>query len=272
LALPERLLSLLHQAGQDLEAEGAAVASARLSSVVLVGSLARGDFRVGGSDVDLMLVHQLGELPAAEVGRRADVRAIVRHFGGPLLRVAGGTGVQKPFVMDCHFVDLEVLRSQPQWASREHFAPAHAHRDRFLWIYAFDFVAHARLLWGDNPAPAVQAYDPLPYLPHAAAALRAEVAALSALEPGSSPEPEPVSRWKRAAGELMTLLALSHGCRSLGKRDLHRSFNADVPYFQGKDFAASLWAEFLYGSVFQDRAEWVGRCRRFCQGGLQRLP
>lgn len=236
-----------------------------------MGSLARGDFRPGGSDVDLLVVHQCGDLPCDDVGQRSDVRVVVRHFGEPLLQVAGGSGEQKPFMVDCHFVDLRVLRDQPRWADPRGFLSVDTRHDRFLWIYGFDFVQHACVLWGESPTALVQAYDPLLYVPVAARDLARRVAELSSAPPSSDALSERVDRWKSVAGELMTLLALAHGCRSLRKQDLHRVFNTRVPYFPGKDFAASLWAEYLYGTVFQERQEWVARCARFCASGLTLL-
>lgn len=268
---PHRLGQLLERAGESLPAADPAVRACGLWSVTLVGSLARDDFRPGGSDVDLLVVHQCGDLLSDEVGKRTDVRAVVRHFGEPLLQLTGGSGVQGAFVVDCHFVDLEVLRGQPHWAAPDRFLPTRTRHDRFLWIYCFDLVAHSRLLWGENPTALVHPHDPLPYIPTAARELARRVAELSAGTGESHALADLVDRWKAAAGELMALLALAHDCRSLRKQDLHRTFNTRVPYFPGKDFAASLWAECLYGTVFQERDEWVARCARFCESGLTLL-
>ncbi len=266
-----RLLQLLQRAGQSLQATDPAVRACGLWSVALVGSLSRGDFRPGGSDVDLLVVHQCGDLPPAEVGRHPDVRVVVRHFGEPVVEACGGSGDHRPVVVDCHFVDLGVLRDQPRWAAPRQFLSVHTRHDRFLWIYGFDFVQHALVLWGESPTALVQAHDPLPYIPVAARDLSRRIADLSSATQEGGPLLELVDRWKAAAGELMTLLALAHGCRSLRKQDLHRAFNTQVPYFPGKDFAASLWAEYLYGTVFQERQEWIARCARFCDSGLTLL-
>lgn len=271
MALARRLLDLLRQAGLALATEEHARRHCQLAAVALVGSLARDDFRPGGSDVDLMFVHGLGEGPSSDLGARPEMRTLARHFGEPLLRVAGLSGQQKPFMVDCHFVDREVLRTQPVWAAPASFTPALLPRDRFLWLYAFDFLAHATPLWGADPREFVQAFDPAEYLPVAAPDLRWRVAAATADPERTAPSTALVSRWKSLTGELMTLLAIRHGCRSLCKADVHRVFNTGVPYFPGKDFAASLWAECLYGTVFQERADWVARCERFCHNGLAAL-
>jgi hypothetical protein len=271
MALPERLVQLLHQAGADLAPDDVRVQATSLASITLVGSLSRDDFRVGGSDVDLLVVHGLGELPSAELGRRPELRGLVRHFGEPLMRAAGHSGLQKPFMIDCHFVDREVLAAQPQWATPETFTADLVTRDRFLWVYAFDLVAHGRVLWGESPVPLVQPREPEAYLALAAADWVRRLAEIARRPVPQPPSEELVNGWKAIAGEMMTLLALRHGCHSLRKQDVHRVFNTGVPYFPGKDFAASLWAEYLYGTVFQDRQEWVARCHRFCHNAAELL-
>jgi hypothetical protein len=197
---------------------------------------------------------------------------VVRHFGEPLLSLGAGTGRQKPFLVDCHFVDAEMLAQQPQWADPATFAPEHTSRDYYLWLYAFDLAANGARLWGENPAERVRVYSPADYVPQAAADLRRRLAALKSVDAGPDPTAEVTDRWKLVAGETLRLLALAHGCRSLRKQEVYRDFHALVPYFQGKDFSASLWAEYLYGSVFQDREDWLARCDRFCTKGLALLP
>ncbi|MEN6643516.1 MAG: nucleotidyltransferase domain-containing protein [Armatimonadia bacterium] len=268
MGLSTRLIENLHASAASLDTSLAERAG--LHSVALVGSLSRDDFNEGGSDVDLLFVHGLGE-KGSEVASLPEFRAVIQHFGEPLLRLGMSTGRQKPFLVDCHFADRQTVCRQPDWADPAGFLREYLSRDRYLWIYAFDFVENSLPLWGPDLRPAVRVYDPVSYLPMLTRSLREDLARLQSLQPVPEPPAKLINDWKHLSGQLSTLLSLKHGCRSLMKQALHRCFNLSVPYFDGKDFAASLWAEYLYGSVFQDRADWVRRCSRFCAGALKAL-
>lgn len=265
MGLETRLLTALEQAGRQVDTVPELV-SAGAVSVTLAGSLARGDFRLGGSDVDLLVVHDRPELPPAEAIRDAALRRLVRHFSEPLQRLAATTQPGLTLVIDCHIVSAGAVADQPRWADPATALPDLAGHDRLLWLYAFDLQAHHRTLWGPDPTIGLRIVTPQAYLPVAVAEARRRLAELGNL-PTDQPE-EQVPHWKALAGEIMALLALQAGCGSLRKRDLHRYFNAGAPYFKGKDFAASLWAEYLYGTVFQARADWLARCRQFCTSAL----
>ena len=268
MSLTTRLLDSLKQSAQTLDERPALAAAVGLQSVTLVGSLARDDFIVGGSDVDLLLVHGLGEHPSSEIGRRPEIRAILQLFGEPLLRLAGGTGRQKPFLIDCHFADAQTVAAQPQWADPAGFLREHMARDRFLWIYAFDLVAHSCTLWGEPPACAVSVFPVAGYLPYLVRQLREDLALLESYAIRPDPPERQVNQWKSLQGQLITLVALKHGCESLLKHDLYRTFNLHVAYFPGKDWAAAFWAEYLRGSVFHQRDEWLRRSTKFCENAL----
>lgn len=268
MGLATRLIESLHAGAASLDASLAGRVGLR--SIALVGSLSRDDFNLGGSDVDLLFVHALGE-QGSEVACDPSLRAIIQHFGEPLLRLGRGTGLQKPFLVDSHFADTQTVCRQPHWADPAGFLREYLCRDRFLWIYAFDFVEYSLPLWGEDLRPCLHVYDPRDYLSLLERPLRQELVRLQSPQPVADPPAQLINDWKHLSGQLMTLLALKHGPADLRKQALHRSFNLRVPYFDGKDFVASLWAEYLYGSVFQDRADWQRRCSRFCTGALKEL-
>lgn len=269
MGLATRLLSALREQAAALQSSPDLAAQAQVVSVALIGSLSRNDFRDGGSDVDLMIVHTHGDLPAAEVAAVPALRRLVHEFGAPLLQLGGGTGVQKPFVVDCHFVDATVLATQPQWSDPIRMVADLRERDAYLWLYAFDLEQFALPLLGPHPAHGLTIQDPPAYTSTLRDHLRADWQALDAATHGA--DADTINHWKHLSGRLMTAFALSRGVRSLMKASVHRGFNLLAPHFAGKDFAASLWAEYLYGTVFQDRDDWLRRCRRFCANGLEVL-
>lgn len=299
MALADRLLEALTNSARKLAEQPQLVAQADLCSVTLIGSLSRGDFIEAGSDVDLLLVQRRDSEEATECGRHPPLREVVQLFGEPILRLARTTGRQKPLVLDCHFVNTETARTQPQWADPTCFSAAELGRDPYLWLYAFDLRAHAQTLWGEAPTPNIVAYDPRAYLPVFARQLQEQFERLSACAAqavvqrqlctftggvlldglgmprvGSSGVRVPdsvIADWKRLTGQLLTTLALQYGPPSLLKRDVFRHFNLRVPYFPGKDFAGHLWSEYLYGIVYDERDEWVRRCARLCENGLKLL-
>jgi hypothetical protein len=271
MALTDRLLISLNQSAAALCEQTQLVEAAGLRSVTLIGSLSRADFIEGGSDVDLLFVHSLGEQPAAELCAHPTLRAVVHHLGAPLLAIGRNTGRQKPFLIDCHFADVRTVADQPRWADPSGFLREYQRRERYLWIYAFDLLEHGWTLWGEPPAAAVTPYDPAAYVPLLVPCLREELARLQSFRVGAAVSPALISDWKRLVGQVLTLLALQYGSRSLRKQDTFRFFNLRVPYFPGKDFAGHIWSEYLYGIVYDERDEWVRRCSRLCENGLKVL-
>jgi hypothetical protein len=181
------------------------------------------------------------------------------------------TGCQKPFMVDLHFVDSEVLRQQPRWAEPNLFTQEETRHDRYLWVYAFALADDRICLWGDDPASFIHVYEPLSYVPWVANDLSDALRALSDSSLSvANPTPEIVGQWKNLAGEVLRLLALIEGTRSLRKEDVYRYFQELVPPFDSKDFAEGLWAEYLHGPRFAplDRCAWLGECEQFCRSGM----
>jgi len=304
MALSDRLLTSLTDSARALAERPEMAAAARVRSVVLVGSLCRDDFIEGGSDVDLLFIHDQGELSSDELGRHPALREVVRLFGEPLLAMARNSGRQRPFMVDCHFADAHTVETQPQWADPAGFLREHMSHDRNLWLYAFDLVENGKVLWGEPLTQTVQAFEPGGYMPLLARELREELVRLESYSPqrvrsqaaqqvcaftgglqldgvgmlrvgalrGGADIPDTIiAGWKRLTGQLLTALALQYGSPSLRKRDTFRYFNLRVPYFPGKDFAGHIWSEYLYGIVYDERDEWVRRCGRLCENGLKVL-
>lgn len=268
MSIATRLIALLDEQSVSLKEHPGLAEQARVTAIALMGSLARDDFRTGGSDVDLMVVHAQGEKPAAELGRMPAMRKLIGLFGEPLLRIGRGCAGHRPLVVDCHFVDSLLLATQPRWAEPSRLTAAQADREPYLWVYAFDLTQHARPLYGPHPAAGLQCHEPAAYLPVIRQWLQER---LRQWPESDSPTDAMVEYARAMAWALLTALALGHGGRSMVKHELYRDFNLLAPSFAGKAFAASLWAEYLYGSVFQDRADWLQRCRRFCESGLEVL-
>lgn len=271
MSLTTRLLAALTDSAAALSERPDLAAAVGLHSLTLVGSLARDDFNEGGSDVDLLLVHGLDERPSSEIGRLPEVRAVLHLVGEPLLGLMRGAGRHRPFVIDCHFAAASLLARQPHWADPGCFLREHLARERYLWLYAFDLVEHGRTLWGDRPAETVRAYRPTAYLPLLVRQLREDLALAQSYPVTSDPSADLLHRWRELTGQILTLLALRFGGTSLRKREVYLAFNLRVPHFPGKDFAAALWAEYLYGTVFHRRDEWLRRGTRFCENGLKLL-
>lgn len=241
-------------------------------SVVVVGSLARKDFVEGGSDLDLMFVHTLGDKPNEEIASNAGLQNLIHYFGDPVFDICACTGRQKPFMIDCHFVDYGLLSEQHHWANPANFLQEYTKRDTYLWLYAFDFVQNRICLWGEDPTSLIKVYSPDVYITWAAEDKRIKLSAIkndSALEQAAE---EPLlGRWKLLAGETLRLLAIRYGSRSLRKAEVYADFQELAPYFKGKEFAEELWAEYLYGKSCEDRKEWLVRCDEFCQAALSRI-
>lgn len=266
MSVSDELIGLLRECARALYDEPSLVEGSGVESITVVGSLARRDFVLGGSDVDLMFVHGHGDRPASEIGSIPGVRRLVRHFGDALLSRYADTGRQKPFMVDLHFVDRELLHRQPEWADPTGFRPEYVCRNHFLWLYAFDFAASRYCLYGEDPALSVQVYPPASYAAWVAADLRGKLLALEC----SIADEAVVGGYKLIAGATLKLVALCHGAPSLRKAEVYEDFQRLVPYFEGKSFAEILWAEYLHGPEHApaDRTQWIRDCRIFCEAAL----
>jgi predicted nucleotidyltransferase len=269
MGMADRIIEVLRAAAGELAADPAPATEAGVVSVAVIGSVARGDFVEGGSDLDLLMVHTHGERPAREIAAIPALRRVLRRFGGPVLDRYGGTGSQKPFMVDLGFVDYEVLRQQPDWADPTRFREEHTERNTYLWLYAFDLAAHRIRLFGEDPMHHVVAYPPSSYAPWELARCRAGLdRARRQMGERDGLADEAVSEWKKLAGAVLRLAALTHGGRSLRKAEVYRDFQQAVPLFEGKGFAEVLWVEYLRGDPPEDRSQWLAQCDRFCAGAL----
>jgi predicted nucleotidyltransferase len=267
-----KLIEALRAEASALAMAPEAGAEAGMAGVVVVGSLARGDLVEGGSDVDLMFIHRHGELSASEVAARPHVREMVKRFGDPVLSLCKDTGRQKPFMVDLHFVDREVLRQQPDWAHPGRFRLPYTARNAYLWLYAFDLAAHRICLWGEDPLDHVEAHPPRAYAAWAAVESQtklAEVRQHTRLAPEVTEDL--VGRWKVLAGGVLRLAALTWGGRSLRKAEVLDDFRRLTPPFADKGFANVLWEEYLFGrrDLGEDRRVWLARCEAFCSTVLE---
>lgn len=262
----DELIGLLRERAASLGDEPSLTEESGVESVLVVGSLARRDFILGGSDVDLMLVHGHGDRPASTIAAIPGVRVLVRHFGDALLSKYGETGRQKPFMVDLHFVDRGLLLQQREWADPAAFRAEYASRDHFLWLYAFDFAAHRDCLYGDDPGPSVRVHPPASYATWVVEDLRSKLLLLESMRAGESL----IAGHKLIAGETLKLVALCHGASSLMKVEVYEEFQRLVPCFEGKGFAEQLWAEYVHGPGYApaDRTQWVRDCRAFCEAAL----
>ena len=240
-------------------------------SITVVGSVARRDFVEGGSDLDIMYVHTHHGMSSGEIGSLSPVRALLDELFNPVIRLYRPTGRQKPWMVDLHFVDYELLREQPQWADPANFRQEYVERNTYLWLYAFDLQANSICLSGADPRRFIKVHPPDHYALWAA---RKHAATLTLLrnDAGSGPPTDDaVQRWKILAGGVLQLAALAYGSRSLRKREVYNDFQTRVPNFRNKTFARVLWHEYLHGGQISlaQRTEWAEQCMGFCRCALE---
>ena len=230
-ATPQAIWRALNAAREDVQALPGS-ARDEIRSIIVAGSLVRGDFIPGRSDVDVYTV-LAGDIERAWEGQthRAVRECFERHFA-PMKRTS-----LNPFFWD------DVCISESQLPPRAGYNGRH--RFKAFGAYLFDFVDHHRILYGrdvvrDFPAPV----DPRTLVPERAATLAAQARELVEKKDGE------IGRLVLLAGSAVVALAVA--CQdepSLHKDDITRSLETRAPDFPARELALGVWRDYLTAPV-----------------------
>jgi len=274
MEIASEIIALLSQQTHELTDNTTLLTTAGVISITVVGSLARCDFITGGSDIDLLIVHDHGDISNGEVAAIPAMKFVIRSIGDPVLQAFAHTGKQKPCMCDLHFIDGGLLRDQPKWADPAAMRTSTVHRSHYFWLYAFDLAQHRICLLGPDPVANMHIYPPIAYAAIAVDNYQMQLHALTSQTIAGDPLSEAmVGRWKQLAGAILKLAAIVFGGASLKKRPVLDDFLQRVPIYEGKDFATILWTEYVHGelSLPPDRIVWHQRCQAFCFATLAML-
>jgi hypothetical protein len=216
----------------------------RVRSVILFNSLVRGDYVPGASDIDLLAVFD--HEPSHE-----ETEALIKCFTEASGLTARPSGEKPIFDVLCISVDELPLEGTP--------AAARPTRWKMLGIYAFDFVAHSRVLRGEDFRPRLVVRDPMTMLAERLGKLR---------ELYYQPRKEGLEYMAAiGAGEFIRLAQLVFGEKTIDKRVVFANFDSLVPEFPGKEFAKLLKEEYLTGAMrrmsVEERASHLRECETF---------
>jgi predicted nucleotidyltransferase len=196
--------------------EGDESLSAQLFSLVLFGSYVRGDFRPGISDLDLLAV----------------LRTEDNHVAGRLLRR----------IERC-VEGLDILGVDMPWVTVEQFRDpfGSGYGFKFLTFYQADFLAHHRVIYGEEVAHLVPRYDPGDL-----AAWRARRLLENIDRFRDRPHMLRVS-----AGEAARFLAVVHGASDIRKESVLHALR-----LLGDEKAYSIYSEYVNGVDYQRSTEY----------------
>ncbi|MEM2915424.1 MAG: hypothetical protein QXH91_08525 [Candidatus Bathyarchaeia archaeon] len=133
---------------------------------------------------------------------------------------------------------------------------------KFLDIYAFDFVRHSELLYGEDFRSELRVPDPRGLAPERARELVEKI----------HKQHEEGNLWAVSvcASEAMRTAQLYYGERTIDKRRILINFHRYVPPFPLKGFADELWREYLTPSYLEElsnneRKAYYENCVRFAE-------
>jgi predicted nucleotidyltransferase len=195
--------------------EGDEALNAQLFSLVLFGSYVRGDFKPGISDLDLLAV------------LRTEDDLVAKRLLKEVKRCVDGLDILD---VDMPWVTLEQLRDPV----------GSGYGFKFLTFYQADFLAHHRVIYGDEVAHLIPRYDPGDLAWRARRLL------------------ENIERFKDrphmlkvSAGETAKFLAVAHGSTDIRKESV-----LDALRLLGDEEAYSIYSEYVNGVDSQRGTEY----------------
>ncbi|MGQ4892398.1 MAG: nucleotidyltransferase domain-containing protein [Candidatus Njordarchaeia archaeon] len=193
--------------------------SAHIYSSVVFGSLVRGDFVPGISDIDVFIVfkNNTGEKTINQILNR--LYAISEPY-------RGCSNYEK--VLD---IPWDFEKNLP-FRGRE-IKPFF----KFLGIYAFDFVKYSKVIYGENFIEMLYVPNPKDLIVERAKDI------LKKLDKYQEEEKNYMIRI--LAGEAIRLAQLKFGEITIDKRRVFDNFEKFVPYYPMKYFAREIWKEYL---------------------------
>ncbi|HIJ73710.1 MAG TPA: hypothetical protein HPP83_06360 [Candidatus Hydrogenedentes bacterium] len=242
-----------------------------LVSVYLTGGLPRNDFTPERSEVDLFFIleshcHDWSAVKVFE--QLAFIKEVDRSWGGGVRR-------PRPCVDVGPWVAIDLVPRKDNASKQDVIRLLRRSGMKYLTIYAFDFVACARPIFGRDIREALLVIDPRELVPDR---LRSLFETLTRYAHDISPEwadKEAVEGHitKCSTFEVARALFLLYGDRTLKKQPLFERFEKCVPEFQGKGFFRDLFAEYLDASFLgrlttAERVHFFSECLRFAEGAV----
>lgn len=216
----------------------------KVYSIILYGSLVRGDFLPQVSDIDIMIVMKMkdGIFPEREA------RQIIRVFeeeSKPYRTPPPRGRHHGQAVFDAiAFGEPELpLRGRTPVPTNSILAPPEI---KPLGIYAFDFERFNRILHGHNFIPAMEVRSPRSFIPERARWMRDRLRQFFKEQPSFVPV---------TTGEALRLARIQFGEPNLDKRTALADFMENVPDFASKSFAKTFWQQYLDVAYFEDKTD-----------------
>ena len=214
----------------------------KIVSVVLFGSILRGDFVPNVSDIDILIVF-------SDNASREDIDKILETIYSIGEKYRGFSKYDK--VID---VPWMFEREIPMKGSgkRSIF--------KFLSIYAFDFAKYSMVLYGRDIVNEIEIPDPKSLIIDRAKRL------LELLEKYESENNEYMI--SILAGEATRLAQIAYGEITIDKRKVLKNFLKYVPEYPMRTFAIEIWRKYLTPES-QVTPDYIEKCKKFIRNTLK---
>ena len=210
-------------------------------SVVLFGSLARGDFVPNVSDIDIFIVFK-------DRISKENIEKILRAIYSIGEKYRGYSKYDK--VIDIPWMFESELPTKG--SGKKTFF-------KFLSIYAFDFVKYSKVLYGRDIVNEIEVPNPRDLVIERAERL------LKLLNKCESENDYYMIRI--IAGETIRLAQIAYGEITIDKRKVLQNFLKYVPEYPMKHFAVEIWKEYL-SPRSRISLEYIEMCKKFIRETL----
>ena len=187
-------------------------------SIVVFGSLVRGDFVDDVSDIDILIVFKNG---APQESIRSVLDAV--------------RGVEARFNVCKNFSVLDVV-----WVYEEEIPLVNRFTKtffKFFTIYAFDFIKNSEVIYGEDFRDRLFVKNPKFWVP--SRIIRLKKLFKKWVEDGNA------RMLMILAGEVIRLAQIAFGKPTINKWDVIKLFREYVPNYPMKSFAETIWREYL---------------------------
>lgn len=212
-------------------------------SLVVYGSLVRGDFLPDISDIDIMLVMKMPDDVFPEENARKILKILDEESEKHRTQVPRGRHHGTAVVDSIAFGEPQLpIRGRTPVDTNSMLASPEI---KPLAIYAFDFAEHNRVLLGENFIPQLDVKPPTSFIPKRAEGMRPRLEVAQRDQPAMLP---------LIAGEALRMAELNYGKPDLDRRNMLENFVRYVPDFPLKAFAHKLYTQYLDVNYFSNKS------------------
>ena len=215
--------------------------SSKIAAVYLAGSVVRGDFILGVSDIDFFIIYHAKANEA--VWEEESFQKIKQALDAELIQLSENKLYREIDI--CTLTTGEITHAAINPENFSFVGPR-----KYLGIYSFDFVLNTKLLMGEDILQKMVIHKPQQFVSARFASLRSSIE--SVLGDSLQTKKERDYRLLLLLGELVRLLCITAGVKSLHKEQILNCFREQVFDFPQKAKIIMILESYSQGIPYQE--------------------